>query len=67
MEPPPTGRGTDDALGALDDALARFVPKQFLELLGKRAIVDVVLGEAVERKLTILFLDIRDSRRCARG
>ena len=60
MEPPPTGRGTDDALGALDDALARFVPKQFLELLGKRAIVDVVLGEAVERKLTILFLDIRD-------
>jgi len=60
VEPPPTGRGTDDALGALDDALARFVPKQFLELLGKRAIVDVVLGEAVERKLTILFLDIRD-------
>jgi len=38
----------------------RFVPYQFLNLLGKRNITDVRLGDHIEKKLTILFSDIRD-------
>jgi hemerythrin-like metal-binding protein len=41
------------------EALGRFVPPQFLDLLGKHHFSDLSLGDAVERKLTVLFLDIR--------
>ncbi|HTH41252.1 MAG TPA: bacteriohemerythrin [Rhodocyclaceae bacterium] len=41
-------------------AYDRFVPHQFLELLGKPSIVDVGLGDHVEKELTLLFSDIRD-------
>lgn len=41
-------------------AYDRFVPHQFLELLGKPSIVDVELGDHVEKELTLLFSDIRD-------
>jgi two-component system sensor histidine kinase ChiS len=35
------------------------VPRQFLELLNRETIVDVALGDQVERRLTVLFSDIR--------
>ncbi len=41
-------------------ASERFVPNGFLELVGRRRIVDVGLGDSAERELTILFSDIRD-------
>ncbi|HEY3433994.1 MAG TPA: bacteriohemerythrin [Rhodocyclaceae bacterium] len=41
-------------------AYDRFVPHQFLELLGKPSIVEVGLGDHVEKELTLLFSDIRD-------
>ncbi|KAI9005746.1 hypothetical protein DFJ74DRAFT_712779 [Hyaloraphidium curvatum] len=44
----------------MEVALDRFVPHQFLELLGKQHIWDLSLGDAVEEKLTVLFLDIRN-------
>lgn len=37
----------------------RFVPKQFLQYLGRASIEDIRLGDAVEREMTILFCDIR--------
>lgn len=37
----------------------RFVPKQFLTLIGQRSIVDVELGDSLELTLTTLFMDIR--------
>lgn len=40
-------------------AISRFVPSQFLHLLGKDSVVDVKLGEQIEREMTILFADIR--------
>lgn len=40
-------------------AYERFVPKEFLSFLGKDSIVDVKLGDQVEREMTILFSDIR--------
>lgn len=42
------------------NASSRFVPREFLEHLGRKAITDVRLGDHVEREMTILFTDIRD-------
>jgi len=41
-------------------AYERFVPQQFLHLLNIDSIIDVKLGDQTERKMTILFSDIRD-------
>ncbi|NEP62283.1 MAG: CHASE2 domain-containing protein [Symploca sp. SIO2G7] len=43
----------------LNQANGRFVPRQFLQLLNKQSIVDVKLGEAVQKEMSILFADIR--------
>jgi hemerythrin-like metal-binding protein len=43
----------------IERALGRFVPHQFLDLLGKSHVGELALGDAVEAKLTILFLDVR--------
>jgi class 3 adenylate cyclase len=37
----------------------RFVPREFLSLLGKDSIVNVELGDQIEMNLTVLFADIR--------
>lgn len=44
----------------LNRSYQRFVPQQFLQILNKNSITDVELGEAVQRKMTTLFSDIRD-------
>ena len=40
-------------------ALTRFVPREFLRLLGRERVADVRLGDHVAKDLTILFADIR--------
>ncbi len=40
-------------------ALARFFPHQYLELLGRRDITEVRLGDQTQREMTVLFTDIR--------
>ncbi len=40
------------------DAASRFVPYDFLEFLGK-SILDVELGDQVQKEMTIMFADIR--------
>lgn len=47
-------------LSATEMAYGRFVPLQFLRLLGRPSIVDVELGDHVEKEMTLLFSDIRD-------
>jgi two-component system sensor histidine kinase ChiS len=47
-------------LAKISDSYARFVPRQFLEQLGKDRIIDVALGDQVQREMTVLFSDIRD-------
>jgi hemerythrin-like metal-binding protein len=47
-------------LTATEIAYGRFVPLQFLQLLGRPSIVDVKLGDNVEQEMTLLFSDIRD-------
>ena len=44
---------------ALTDAYARFVPVEFMRLLGKRKITEVELGDHREMRMTILFSDVR--------
>ncbi len=44
---------------ALLRAYNRFVPHDFLDFLSKKSIVDVRLGDSVEKEFTILFSDIR--------
>jgi len=47
-------------LSKINDSYARFVPRQFLELLGRERILDVTLGDQVQREMTVLFSDVRD-------
>ena len=49
-----------DKLSKLNEANSRFVPKEFLQNLGKDSIEEVSLGDQVEREMTVLFTDIRD-------
>ncbi len=43
-----------------ENAYSRLVPHQLLKLLEVKSIVDVKLGDQVERKMAIMFSDIRD-------
>ena len=55
------------SLQRLSDAQARFVPREFLHYLGHDSIVDVALGEGVERTMTVLFSDIRSFTTLSEG
>lgn len=44
----------------LTNAYSRFVPQDFMKILGKSSIVDVQLGDQIQREMTVLFSDIRD-------
>ncbi|MBE9003656.1 AAA family ATPase [Fortiea sp. LEGE XX443] len=46
-------------LAALNQAYERFVPRQFLQFLNKKSIVDVQLGDQVQQEMSVLFTDIR--------
>ncbi len=54
-----TRQGVEQRLVQLQSAYSRFVPPQLLELLGKESILDVDWGHQAEKKMTILFSDIR--------
>ena len=46
-------------LSRISTVYSRFVPTEFLSSLGQENIVDVELGDQVQREMTILFVDIR--------
>jgi predicted ATPase/class 3 adenylate cyclase len=46
-------------LSRLNQAYERFVPRALLRFLDKKSIVDVSLGDHVEREVSVLFSDIR--------
>jgi class 3 adenylate cyclase len=54
-----TQRQAIEETTSLNIAYARFVPRTFLELLGKTDIRDVALGDQVARTMTIFFSDVR--------
>lgn len=43
----------------LNRAYERFVPHEFLNTLGKKSIIDVQLNDQVQKRMSILFSDIR--------
>lgn len=47
-------------LRKMQGAYGRFVPRDFLKLLGAEDILNVRLGDEVEKKITVMFSDIRD-------
>lgn len=49
----------NENLSRFNRASRRFVPFEFLKILGKDSIVDVALGEQTQREMAILFSDIR--------
>jgi class 3 adenylate cyclase len=44
----------------LNKAYFRFVPRQFLQFLEKESIVEVELGDQVQKEMSVLFADIRN-------
>ncbi|MDM8559835.1 response regulator [Candidatus Parabeggiatoa sp. HSG14] len=55
-------RFTQEVAG-LNKAYERFVPREFLNLLDKQSVIDINLGDQVEKEMTILFSDIRNFTR----
>ncbi len=47
-------------ISRINRANSRFVPRQFIEFLGKDNIADVQLGDQIQKEMTILFSDIRN-------
>ncbi len=47
-------------ISMINKANARFVPRQFLEYLGKDSIADIQLGDQIQKEMAVLFTDIRD-------
>ncbi len=47
--------------GKIINTYDRFIPHKLLELLGKKDIAKIELRDNVEKRITILFSDIRDS------
>ncbi len=43
----------------LTDAYSRFVPKQILSTLNKRSILELGLGDNIQKEMTIMFSDMR--------
>ncbi|MCI5144371.1 MAG: hypothetical protein D3923_02325 [Candidatus Electrothrix sp. AR3] len=51
----------------LSESYSRFVPHGFLNFLGKKSLLEVGLGDQVEREMSILFADIRDFTTISEG
>jgi len=49
-----------ERLNKLYRSTERFVPKPFLEILHKKSIEDVALGDGVEQEVSVLFTDLRN-------
>ncbi|HEY9668677.1 MAG TPA: ATP-binding protein, partial [Coleofasciculaceae cyanobacterium] len=46
-------------LAKINAAYGRFVPHEFLQFLERESIIDVRLGDQVQKEMTVLFADIR--------
>ena len=48
-----------DIAQKLNDAVSRFLPTEFIDHLGHTDVTQLVLGDHVERRMSVLFCDIR--------
>jgi class 3 adenylate cyclase len=58
----PTGMPNGSTSTAWENAqtVHRFIPREFLEMLERKSLAEVQLGDHVERDMTVFFSDIRD-------
>ena len=49
-----------DEMSQINFMHKRFVPTEFLEILGKKNFSEIKLGDQIQKRMTILFSDIRD-------
>ncbi|MDD4927982.1 MAG: adenylate/guanylate cyclase domain-containing protein [Gallionella sp.] len=52
--------GTRARLKLLERTLMHFVPRDLISFLGKASLIDVKLGDHVEKTMSVVFTDIRD-------
>jgi class 3 adenylate cyclase/HAMP domain-containing protein len=52
-------RSSRDLLQQEKDSFFRFVPTQFLQLLGRRSATEIQLGDSTLRSMSVMFSDIR--------
>lgn len=50
----------EEELRRINMATSRFVPYELIQTLGRQSIVEVQLGDQIEREVTVMFTDIRD-------
>ncbi len=53
-------REREEAILRIHEVTKKFVPNEFIRLLGKTSLTDVKLGDQAEKIVTVLFTDIRD-------
>ncbi len=53
-------REREEAILRIHEVTKKFVPNEFIRSLGKDSLTDVMLGDQVEKIVTVLFTDIRD-------
>ncbi|MCH8524095.1 MAG: response regulator [Balneolales bacterium] len=50
-------------LSKINHAFSRFVPHEFLKFLGYESILDIKLGDQVQKNMAVMFTDIKDFTR----
>ena len=50
----------EEAMLKIHEVTKKFVPNEFISMLGKEKLIDVRLGDLVEKVVTVLFTDIRE-------
>lgn len=53
-------REREEAILRIHEVTKKFVPNEFIRLLGRDSLTDVKLGDQAEKIVTVLFTDIRD-------
>ena len=51
----------------VNQAMSRFVPMDFIRAIGKDKIIDVELGDQIEKEVTVVFTDIRSFTAISEG
>ncbi len=60
-------RDREEAIRRIHEVSQKFVPSEFIKSLGKQNITEVVLGDLVEKEVTVVFADIREFTTISEG
>ncbi len=60
-------RNYSESMEKQNQAFFRFVPNQFLQILGKKSAMEIAMGDSNRNRMTILFSDIRSFTSISEG